>query len=99
MLTLGIAKSYRCGVERLRGHRSVDTIALAPEGSDREGSAAVFQTRAEDFVAHRELQEEVFGGASLVVQCEDETESKASCFMSRVSLRWPCITTTMITKA
>ena len=71
MLTPGIAEAYRQGVAAVADHRSVTTIAEGQAGTGQTGRAALFVTDAADFLANAELQDEVFGAASLVVRCPD----------------------------
>lgn len=72
MLTPGIAEAYEAGIQRLNSDADVTTIARGPTGSATQGPVALFGTSAEAFVAHRALQEEVFGAAALLVRCLDE---------------------------
>ena len=71
MLTAGIHGSYCDGVERLSAHPAVRLVARGLEGGDFQGQAGIFETTATDFLAHRELQEEVFGATTLIVRCVD----------------------------
>ena len=72
MLTPGILKAYQEGVTRLAGHGDVEKLGegLTPTAPS-QGQAALFVTKAESFVGHPELGEEVFGAASLVIRCPD----------------------------
>jgi len=74
MLTPGIHKAYEAGVAQLEGHASVQTVARGQDGGSLRGQAGLFSVSAADFLAHHELQDEVFGAASLVVRCRDEGE-------------------------
>lgn len=76
MLSSGIAASYRRGVEALRGHESVTTL-LRLEHEEHQGHAALFRVSATDFLARRELHEEIFGPASLLVACSNVEEMRA----------------------
>ncbi|QFY60906.1 aldehyde dehydrogenase (NADP(+)) [Rhizobium grahamii] len=71
MLTPSIAKAYSEGVARLQRHPEVRAVAAGKSGSEFEGTAALFETSADAFLAHHELQDEVFGAAGLVVRCSD----------------------------
>jgi NADP-dependent aldehyde dehydrogenase len=71
MLTPGIHKAYVGAVEEIAGHDKVETLARGQAGHNFQGQAGLFATSAEDFLAHRELQDEIFGAASLVVRCPD----------------------------
>lgn len=74
MLTPGIHEAYCESVAKLSAHAKVETLAEGLVGERFQGQAALFATRGADFLAHPELQEEVFGSSSLVVRCKDETE-------------------------
>ncbi|BDA84077.1 fatty aldehyde dehydrogenase [Aureimonas sp. SA4125] len=72
MLTPGIHKAYCEGTARLAGHASVTKVGEGQAAETLRGQAMLFSTTAEDFLAHPELQDEVFGSSSLVVRCADE---------------------------
>ncbi len=74
MLTGSIAKAFCDGVARLEKHPEVRLIANGKQGSEFEGTAALFETTAAAFLAHHELQDEVFGAAGLIVRCRDLAE-------------------------
>jgi len=72
MLTLGIHKAYQTGIARLTGHNAVETVAEGkPASGPTQGQAALFITGAAEFSRHLDLEEEVFGAASLVIRCPD----------------------------
>jgi alpha-ketoglutaric semialdehyde dehydrogenase len=71
MLTPGIHKAYDTGVTQLAAHGAVTTEARGKAGSSNQCQAALFTTTAEAFLRHPELQDEIFGAASLVVRCPD----------------------------
>lgn len=64
MLTPAISDAYRAGV------LTFASIARQRAVVDADGGAALFSTDAENFLAHRELMDEVFGPSTLVVECE-----------------------------
>jgi alpha-ketoglutaric semialdehyde dehydrogenase len=70
MLTAGIATSYQRGVRQLAGLECVQTLAQGeqPEG---KGGPALFRTSGAAFLAEHALQDEVFGPASLLIECDD----------------------------
>ncbi|MBA2780443.1 aldehyde dehydrogenase (NADP(+)) [Billgrantia kenyensis] len=75
MLTPGIHRAYQQGVERLAANPWVKEVARGPLGeSAHPCQAGLFVTSAEDFLADPELQEEVFGATSLVIECADLAE-------------------------
>jgi NADP-dependent aldehyde dehydrogenase len=78
MLTPGIQKAYAQGVARLAGHAAVQKIGegAGPSGPT-QGQAALFVTTAAEFETHVDLEEEVFGAASLVVRCADVASMRA----------------------
>jgi alpha-ketoglutaric semialdehyde dehydrogenase len=74
MLTAGIGKAYASGVAKLGANNKVKSVAAGLEGSASQGSAALFETSGSAFLSDPEMQEEMFGAASLVVRCRDEAE-------------------------
>ncbi|WP_026617593.1 aldehyde dehydrogenase (NADP(+)) [Ensifer aridi] len=74
MLTPGIYKSYCNGVQKLEAHQAVRTVARGGIGENYQGQAGIFETSASEFLAHQELQIEVFGASTLVVRCDDLDE-------------------------
>lgn len=74
MLTSLIAETFREGVGRLEKHAEVSMLAKGKTGGEYDGVAALFETSASSFLAHHELQDEVFGAAGLVVRCTDFDE-------------------------
>ena len=74
MLTPGIHQAYQEGVKAIRTHGEVKTLAQGQPPSDHQGQAFLFETTAAAFLSHHELQDEIFGAASLVVRCRDEAE-------------------------
>ncbi|MDI5934852.1 aldehyde dehydrogenase (NADP(+)) [Halomonas kalidii] len=76
MLTPGIHAAYADGVGQLAGEAR--EIARAPAGEGpHQCQTALFATRAGDFLASEALQAEVFGAASLVIECDDLAEMHA----------------------
>lgn len=75
MLTAGIHAAFEKGSAALAATAEVKTIArgVHPTGP-HEGRAALFSVSAADWLAHSELQHEVFGAASIVVRCADRDE-------------------------
>jgi NADP-dependent aldehyde dehydrogenase len=71
MLTPGIHNAYQCGVTALAAHPEVNTEARGQSGGRYQGQGALFSTSEHAFRQHPELQEEIFGAASLVVRCPD----------------------------
>jgi 2,5-dioxopentanoate dehydrogenase len=75
MLTSRIAASYADGVARLAAHAGTEVIAR-PDGADRAGwgCATLAATTADEFLAARELHDEVFGAASIIVRAADRDQ-------------------------
>ena len=70
MLTPAIHRAYVAGVRALAGNGKARLVMRGAESlGPNQGQAHLFVARAEDFLADPRLQEEVFGAASLVVQC------------------------------
>lgn len=75
MLTPGIHEAYQQGVSRLSGSDKVREVARGKVGeSPNQCQAGLFVTSADDFLNEEELQEEVFGSTSLVIECRDDSE-------------------------
>jgi alpha-ketoglutaric semialdehyde dehydrogenase len=72
MLTPGIRQAYAAGVAAIAAHPGVTTEASGSgAGNEHRAQAMLFSTSAAVFRSHRQLHEEVFGAASLVVRCPD----------------------------
>lgn len=79
MLTTGIARSYREGVERLHGHAGVEPLARGAAGDGPAPcQAGLAATTAQAFLADPvDLGAEVFGASALVVRCASPEELAA----------------------
>jgi NADP-dependent aldehyde dehydrogenase len=79
MLTPGIHEAYERGVERLAIHRGVSPVGRGQPAEPSASSAqpAVFETDARAFLAAKDLEQEVFGPATLLIRCRDESELHA----------------------
>jgi NADP-dependent aldehyde dehydrogenase len=78
MLTPGIHRAYAAGVQRLSDHPGVAMNACGDSGGRYYGQAALFSTDAATWLQHRELSEEVFGAAALLVRCRDIDELRSA---------------------
>ncbi|MDI5889957.1 aldehyde dehydrogenase (NADP(+)) [Halomonas rhizosphaerae] len=76
MLTPGIHAAYDDGVSQLAGEAREIARGSASEGP-HQCQAALFATSSADFLANAALQAEVFGAASLLIECEDLAEMRA----------------------
>jgi NADP-dependent aldehyde dehydrogenase len=77
MLNRNICKAYREGVNQRKNASSVSVLAKASKEADAERYEAqpiVHTVSAANFLAQKELAEEIFGPASLVVLCKTEAE-------------------------
>ena len=75
MLNQVICKSYYSGREKIVTEKGVKTVYVGEDASSSfKGSAALMEVSAADFVANPDLQDEVFGPASLIIRCTDEAE-------------------------
>ncbi|MET0250782.1 MAG: aldehyde dehydrogenase (NADP(+)) [Novosphingobium sp.] len=74
MLSPGIHQSYVAGVAALEAHGAAKRIASGKAGQGHSGSAALFETTAEAFIAEEALGHEVFGASSVLVRCRDGEE-------------------------
>jgi NADP-dependent aldehyde dehydrogenase len=80
MLTPGIFRAYSSAVAALAEHPQAQRVAsgLATEGPN-QCQAQLFVTQAQDFIADVRLQGEIFGAASLIVQCANDDEIRQIC--------------------
>ncbi|MDE2447687.1 MAG: aldehyde dehydrogenase (NADP(+)) [Gammaproteobacteria bacterium] len=79
MLTPAIHAQYESGLAATQSHSDVMTVARGIEPTAPHcARGALFVTRAEALLAHPELAEELFGPASTLVLCRDETELLAA---------------------
>ncbi|CAN0563075.1 unnamed protein product, partial [Ectocarpus sp. 12 AP-2014] len=76
MLTPGIHEAYEGGVSQLSGNARELARGMSAEDG-YQCQTALFITTATDFLSSGALQEEVFGAASLIVECSDENEMQA----------------------
>lgn len=75
MLTEGIHAAYEGGVARLASHPAVRSLAQAQDATAGwNARASLFCTEAAQFLRDKALSEEVFGPASLIVECADIEE-------------------------
>ncbi|MGG1944639.1 aldehyde dehydrogenase (NADP(+)) [Trinickia sp. NRRL B-1857] len=75
MLTAGIATAYRSGIDARAKTAGVTRVADgAASDAPCAGRGALFKTSAAEFLSNAHLQDEIFGPASLVVQCRDADE-------------------------
>ena len=75
MLNRGICKAYDEGVKSRQSKAQVLAKASKEANKEKyEAQAVVHTVNAANFLAGKELTEEIFGPASLVVLCKDETE-------------------------
>lgn len=80
MLNAGICEGFRSGVQAFSAQNGVTQIANGKAIDQETGyyaQANFFKISASDFLANLELQEEVFGPASLLIACEDVEQVKA----------------------
>ena len=79
MLTGRIAEAYADGATRLADHPGTEVIALGADpgrenGRAGWGCAALVATTADEFLAARELHDEVFGATSVIVRAADPSQ-------------------------
>lgn len=75
MLTEGICRNYRRGVERLAQTEGVQILTrTATATRSWAGGAALFRTAGRTFLADRSLMDEVFGPSTIVIECRDRQE-------------------------
>ncbi len=79
MLTQDLCSSYRAGVEKFSQAAGVQSAANVATGAGKaEAGAAMFVTSAETFLANHDLMAEVFGPATLVVECSSRAQMLAA---------------------
>lgn len=77
MLTPGVFEAYEKGVNRLSRHNKIQEVARSkPNGKPNECQSGLFRTTATEFLTDEVLQEEVFGSASIVIECQNMDELK-----------------------
>lgn len=76
MLTPGIHRAYQAGVSTLSESGNVREIARGQTGGEYQCQTGLFAASGRDFLASEALQAEVFGAASLVIECDDVEEMK-----------------------
>ena len=75
MLTPGIFQAYEAGVGSLLELSSAQEAAAGLRGNTpNQCQTHLFVTRAQDFLTDPALQAEIFGAASLIVQCASDDE-------------------------
>ena len=75
MLSPGIHGAYEQGVARISNSSKVREAAQGQvDKSPNQCRAGLFITTAEDFLNESELQEEVFGATSLIIECADQND-------------------------
>jgi len=75
MLTSGIQKAYENGSKKLSSQKGVQMIAKGKiQGEGFQGAPSISQTSAKDFLANKELEEEVFGPSTLTVTADEKSE-------------------------
>lgn len=76
MLNPAIAKSYADRVNAVKSLNGVHSVTASrpPEAGKTEGQPAVMRTDAKTWLHHRELQEEIFGPATVVVRASGPDE-------------------------
>lgn len=75
MLTEAIQGAYSNGLEKLKTKKEVASIATGNKAEGQaQGVAEVLSVSASNFLADKELEEEVFGPSTLLVRTEDKSE-------------------------
>lgn len=68
MLNEGIAKAFKESTSAIAGIEGVETVATAPDAGEMFGSPAVFSVSVEKFLNNPDLEAEMFGPATLIVE-------------------------------
>jgi len=78
MLHGGILNNFANGLKNLLGQDGVDTLAGSSVNEENKASPAILKTGSSDFIANPALNEEVFGPASLVIECGSKEDMIAA---------------------
>jgi NADP-dependent aldehyde dehydrogenase len=81
MLHPGIKSGFDSSVEHVSGTGFVELVATGAQGGACQGQAQLLKTSGRSFINNPGLQEEMFGPASIIVECdtlEDMLEASAS---------------------
>jgi NADP-dependent aldehyde dehydrogenase len=68
MLNEGIAKAYKESTSAIAAISGVETVATAPDAGKSCGSPAVFSVSVDQFLNNPDLEAEMFGPATLIVE-------------------------------
>ncbi|MEI7735091.1 MAG: aldehyde dehydrogenase (NADP(+)) [Ferruginibacter sp.] len=74
MLSKNICANYNNGIDGLKTTASVTALAASPAAANTDKTEAaphVFTVSQADFIANKQLSQEVFGPATMVVLCKD----------------------------
>ena len=75
MLTAGILGAYEKGTARYAVHEGIQVLACGKQSAiENCAHPVLFKTTADIFAGHRELSEEVFGPASMVIETASKDE-------------------------
>ncbi|MBO9128038.1 MULTISPECIES: aldehyde dehydrogenase (NADP(+)) [unclassified Rhizobium] len=74
MLTAGICDAFRRGTAMLESKSSVRVVGRGKPGTTLEGQAMLFAATGSALIEDAQLQDEIFGAASLVVRCANHDE-------------------------
>jgi NADP-dependent aldehyde dehydrogenase len=77
MLNAGIAKAFKESTAAIAAIDGVETVATAEDAGDNCGSPAVFSVSVEKFLDNADLEAEMFGPATLIVEGSVEEIEKA----------------------
>mgnify|MGYP000574935835 CR=1 FL=1 len=79
MLNQAICNSYHAGTKQLAGNASVENISFTADASEDRAKPAVFKATADTFLSDSNLNDEVFGPATLLVTYKDEQQLLELC--------------------
>jgi NADP-dependent aldehyde dehydrogenase len=72
MLHAGIKTNYEKSVASVNAQENVESIAKGKGDGETIGTAHLLKTVGVSFIHNPKMQEEMFGPASIIVECEDE---------------------------
>lgn len=75
MLNEGVCRNYYKNRKNIAAQEAVTVLYEGDDAAENfKGSAALLQVSATDFINDPGLQHEIFGPASMIIKCKDETE-------------------------
>ena len=77
MLTAGIAQAYRAAAQKMQSANGVDLVGIGIEGGLNQAQSMLMGVNASHWLANSELEHEVFGPSSLLIECDSMAQMLA----------------------